>query len=404
MTPNKLISLTFSSLFAFFAYSQSTVDQVLLNSLQDERLDGVKAQLEYYDTHSFKSPLFRELDLRVRGNDLNDIPERYGLRLGLLNPKEIQANNNFDKANKIFLANRYNYLINQILAEKYKLLIYDYSLLLKEANLRNEAERIKSFQLSKKAIVDLDDWIKIDHSLLDAELKHAELQLEKEQSKADLAGIDSTTLGINWDRFSMIQVGQMRTVLDDAISSSKLNQLALASQALDLDRLKLSIDYAESRSNLGFLQAGYDTDGDWGLKNHLAYQVGISIPIFNKDRPKLQRDELDLIENEYQLRYLSTSNRDVDMQVFNRFNAVLITYNMLNNKYEELLVIARTGVVDVDAFISLGTYLSSVNERKDQAYIELLGYYIDILENRGILAAEPYLNYLSLLLSDLSDY
>ena len=394
MVWNKVV---FTGLLFFFSgliLAQSPVDLVLQQAALDTRLSSIHQQLSYYRSNSFKSPALREMELRVRGNNFDSSPDNYALRLGILNPKERRANNIFNDAKEDYLLKNYNHLFNKILSEKYNGLINNLDLVTTLSLLREEKNQIKTFELAQKGVLALNDWIKLDHTLLDLGLKQADFESLIQAKNSELMIYDSLFLNVDWDEFQLVSLDQIKNTIALHNHKSFFLDVDLASEKLHLNRLKLNIEYAESW-NIGFFQAGYDTDGGGALKNQMDYRVGITIPLFNEDKPKLQREELNLIGSASELSRLEEVNALIDLQRMKEFNGLVLRYDMLQQKQQELSNLAVDGVDDIDGFLALSKYITSVKKSLHKTHIKILLLYIEILEKKGILGAEPYLNYLS---------
>ena len=394
MALNRVSSAFLLFLLSGWVSAQSPVDQVLQQAVDDTRLSSINEQLSYYHSNSFKSPALRELELRVRGKNLDSSPDNYALRLGILNPKERTANNAFNEAKKSYLLKNKDYLLNEILSEKYKGLINNYDLVTTLSLLLDEKKQMKAFELAQKGVFALNDWIKLDQTLLELELKQADFESLIHAKNSELLIDDSLFLNVDWDEFELVDLAEIKNTITPLNYKSFFLEVDLASEKLNLDRLKLNIDYAESW-NIGFVQAGYDIDGGVGLKNQMDYRIGITIPLFNEDKPKLKREELSLIGTANELRHLEEINALIDLQRMKQFNDLVLRYEMLQQKKQELSDLAAGGVDDIDGFLALSKYMTSVKKSLHKTYVKTLLLYIEILEKKGILATQPYLNYLS---------
>ena len=374
--------------------AQSRVDQVLQQAVNDSRLLSINQQLSYYHSNSFKSPALRELELRVRGNNFDSSVDNFSLRLGILNPKERTANNVFNDAKEDYLLKTRDHLLNEILSEKYNGLINNFDLVTTRSLLQEEKNQIKAFELAQKGVLALNDWIKLDQTLLELGLKQADFEALIHAKNSELMINDSLFLNIDWDEFELVTLDEIKSTIALHSNESFFLEVDLASEKLNLDRLKLNIDYAESW-NIGFVQAGYDIDGGMGLKNQMDYRIGITIPLFNEDRPKLKREELSLIGTANELRHLEEINVLIDLQRTKQFNNLVFRYEMLLQKKQELSNLAVDGIDGIDGFLALSKYMTSVKKSLHKTNIKILLLYIEVLEKKGMLGAEPYLNYLS---------
>tara|TARA_B110000305_G_scaffold6727_1_gene6695 strand:+ start:206 stop:1417 length:1212 start_codon:yes stop_codon:yes gene_type:complete len=387
----------FAVLFFFLSGSvlaQSPVDKVLQQAAYDTRLSSINQQLSYYRSNSFKSPAIRELELRVRGNNFDSSPDNFALRLGILNPKERTANNTFNVAKENYLLKTKDHLLNEILSEKYNGLINNFDLVITLSLLQEEKNQIKAFELAQKGVLALNDWIKLDQNLLELGLKQADFESLIHAKNSEFMINDSLFLNVDWDEFELVSLDEIKNTIALHNHKSFFLEVDLASGKLHLDRLKLNIDYAESW-NIGFFQAGYDMDGGGTLKKQMDYRIGITIPLFNEDKPKLKREELNLMGTAVELKHLEEINVLIDRQRMKQFNDLVLRYEMLLQKEQELSNLAAAGVDGIDGFLALSKYMTSVKKSLHKTNIKILLLYIEILEKKGVLGAEPYLNYLS---------
>ena len=397
ISPMALNRIGFAILLFFLSGSvlaQSPVDQVLQQAAYDTRLSSINQQLSYYGSNSFKSPAIRELELRVRGNNFDSSPDNFALRLGILNPKERTANNIFNVAKENYLLKTKDHLLNEILSEKYNGLINNFDLVITLSLIQEEKNQIKAFELAQKGVLALNDWIKLDQNLLELGLKQADFESLIHAKNSEFMINDSLFLNVDWDEFELVSLDEIKNTIALHNHKSFFLEVDLASGKLHLDRLKLNIDYAESW-NIGFFQAGYDMDGGGTLKKQMDYRIGITIPLFNEDKPKLKREELKLMGTAVELKHLEEINVLIDRQRMKQFNDLVLRYEMLLQKEQELSNLAAAGVDGIDGFLALSKYMTSVKKSLHKTNIKILLLYIEILEKKGILGAEPYLNYLS---------
>ena len=397
ISPMALNRIGFAILLFFLSGSvlaQSSVDQVLQQAAYDTRLSSINQQLSYYRSNSFKSPAIRELELRVRGNNFDSSPDNFALRLGILNPKERTANNIFNVAKENYLLKTKDHLLNEIFSEKYNGLINNFDLVITLSLMQEEKNQIKAFELAQKGVLALNDWIKLDQNLLELGLKQADFESLIHAKNSEFMINDSLFLNVDWDEFELVSLDEIKNTIALHNHKSFFLEVDLASGKLHLDRLKLNIDYAESW-NIGFFQAGYDIDGGGTLKKQMDYRIGITIPLFNEDKPKLKREELKLMGTAVELKHLEEINVLIDRQRMKQFNDLVLRYEMLLQKEQELSNLAAAGVDGIDGFLALSKYMTSVKKSLHKTNIKILLLYIEILEKKGILGAEPYLNYLS---------
>ena len=177
-----------------------------------------------------------------------------------LNPKERTANNIFNVAKENYLLKTKDHLLNEILSEKYNGLINNFDLVITLSLMQEEKNQIKAFELAQKGVLALNDWIKLDQTLLELGLKQADFESLIHAKNSELLIDDSLFLNVDWGEFELVTLDEIKNTIALHNHKSFFLEVDLASGKLHLDRLKLNIDYAESW-NIGFFQAGYDMDG-----------------------------------------------------------------------------------------------------------------------------------------------
>ena len=386
----------FFVLFGFSLFGQFTVENYLAAPFQEAEIAGLEKQMEYLENESFRSPLFRELEIRLRSNDFNLSPEDYRLRLGFINPFERRANKSYNELQADYFETKYDYEVNLILGNRYKQLIRHYYF--KQANDLLDAEilmlvvtyeQIQGSNFSIKQLIDTDEKI------LKKELRRNEIQTSIDILENYFYEIHKITDSVNWASFDMVSVGKIKDLmLADTSARTKAFELALKNFQMDEQAYK--IEKAESYRNIGFFQAEYDTDRGKEFNDHMGFQLGISLPVFNPKKPQLQREKLDLIETEHQLQQVK------DESEFDRFNlnkkllGHIWSYEVVEKRLMDFEAFGKDITYDdMDDYLALINYLGNLRLLQNQIYLECLNTYIDLLAMSGQLSQSPFVNYLS---------
>ena len=225
--------------------------------------------------------------------------------------------------------------------------------------------------------------IKLDQTLLELELKQADFESLINTKNSELLITDSSFLNVNWNEFDLISLDKIKTTVALYSSQSMSLETDLALEKFRLDRLKLDINYAKSW-NIGFLQAGYDTKGGGKLGSQMDYRVGITIPLFNEDKPKLRREELNLLSTEGELKRLEKVDALIDRNRMKDFYDLVFRYEMLKQKEQELSKLANEGVNGIEGFLALSKYITTVKKSLHKTFIKILLVYIEICFFEGI--------------------
>ncbi len=106
---NKILAISLILLLAGINVSgQFNVDQYLSAPFSEGEIQGLQEQLQYMDDNSFSSPLFREIEIRLRSNNNNLSPEDFRFRIGFLNPLEQRANKLLNQSQEDYLKKNTN--------------------------------------------------------------------------------------------------------------------------------------------------------------------------------------------------------------------------------------------------------------------------------------------------------
>ena len=227
----KLFIILFFAANSAFLFGQFSVEKYLSAPFHDAEIEGLAKQMEYLENESFRSPLFRELELRLRSNDFNLSPEDYRLRLGFINPFERRANKSYNELQADFFETKYDFETNLILANRYKQLIRHYyfenelMLLTNEINqLMIGYEQLQGSKFSLKLLVNTDEKI------LKKELQKKSITTSAEILENYFREVHGFVDNVSWGDFEMISIESIKsTLLSDTIYGSVAFDLALKS-------------------------------------------------------------------------------------------------------------------------------------------------------------------------------
>ena len=375
---------------------QFTIADYLSAPFQEAEIIGLTKQLEYIDSESFKSPLFRELEVRLRSNDFNASPEDFRLRLGFLNPIEQRRNKSYNDLHTEYLQTKYGFEANLLIANRYKQLIRHYYLVENIKLLNSEIKQLSiahnQLQLERLSIKEL---ISTDESILKKELKRKDITTELEILEHLIYSIHNIKDSIVWDNFQMISIARITDIiLKDTIGNSKEFELAL--QELKLDEEAYKLNKAESWSNVGFLQAEYDIDRGKDINDHLGFQLGISLPVFNVDKPKLQREKLDLLQDEYDLQGIKDETELDRYYLLRKLSEQVWSYELVSEKLFDFEELGNKLTYDeLEDYLTLIGYVSYLRGLKNEISLECVNTYIDLLTLSGKLSSSPFIVYIS---------
>ncbi len=380
------------------ALAQVSMRDLLSYPLSDNEMGVVLSREEYLATHKFNSPWLRELDFRIRPNDLETSLSDYRLRFGILNPKEMKANRDYYKLLLRQQTFERKQTINSVLQRRYQLIIEGHYLMRsKEINEQNLAqlEKTKTLMLEEPS-GDLRDLLAIEEEITKQELTINSIQRGINQMLPAYQQLGTDQLS-SFPAANWITKNQLQEVIEQNSDSETL-RLISDQQQLEREASILEVNKAEAFSNLGFIQTEYDAEGGGFSNEQIRFQLGIQIPIFNTDRPDNQRRELELVEEKAE--YASKALSEQEQRTTQALTLVdfLKDWELLEGKalqLEEYQKIFDDAGGNLKQFDQLREYTYFLEMETLQVQVDIYMRYINFLAESGELAEQPYLNYLS---------
>lgn len=241
----------------------------------------------------------------------------------------------------------------------------------------------------------IKQWIETDENILKRTLKLKDVYSSIEILEYLIGEVHQIRDSINWDYFKFITITGMEEVLaGDTLGVSKEIELALKEYQLNEQAYK--VEKAESFSNIGFLQAEYDTERGDDYKEHLGFQLGISLPVFNADKPDLQREKLDLLAAENNIAETEEQVIQERLTLKTKFINCVWSYQLVTEKLSKLESFGKDISYDrLDDFLALVEYIGNLKVLRNEIYLDCLNTYIDLLALNGRLSKAPYVNFIS---------
>jgi hypothetical protein len=332
----------------------------------------------------------------LRSNDFNLSPEDYRLRLGFINPFERRANKAYKDLQTDLLNTKYDFEVNLILANRYKQLIRHFYLTEDLELIETEITRLMiSYEQLQGNNFSIKQLIETDEKILKKELRRKEIGTSVEILENYFREIHGMNDSINWNQFEMITIDKIKEImLSDTNSHSKAFELALKSFQLDEQAFK--IEKAESWRNIGFFQAEYDTDRGNEFNDHMGFQLGINLPVFNPKKPQLQREKLELIDTEQQVQQVKDESAVERFNLNKKLLEHVWSYEVVSSRLEDFEEFGKQITYDeMEDYLALISYLGNLRMLKNEIYLECLNTYVDLLSMSGMLSQSPFVNYLA---------
>lgn len=377
------------------AGAQSWVTGYLSAPITDAEYQRVQLQEAYLAGENFNSPWFRELELRINTTSGSQNLEEYRLRLGILNPMEIKANRDYKKLMDIQMVAEREQVVNAVLQRRYELLIEHHYLKGRLAlHQAYEVELAQEQQVLLQAEGSLRSLIDVEEAL--TKLKLDGIELTQKLRLVDNVLSEQVPGALEWEGFDLVTKESVLLGIEGSGEEGYL--VREARRAYEVREKLLNIDKAQAYSNIGYIQGEYEDDPFGLTSENLGFQFGFQIPVFNRDRPDLQRKKLRLIEEETEIQEavdeeaLLQEDLKAGIQAaygqLVHLEAQLQRIDTYDDLYQQL-------ASDIRTLIKLENFRFYLKEKQLEVQYELLRNFIEVLHLRGELSGTPATNYLS---------
>ncbi|MFT5640483.1 MAG: hypothetical protein ACI9A7_000580 [Cyclobacteriaceae bacterium] len=357
------------------AHAQSIIHSLLEAPVSDFEYEEIAASKAFLNDNNFNSPWLRDVDFRVRTRNDASI-EEYRMRFGLINPLEIVANKRYQKILNETLVLRQEVRLKQILEQRMGLIVERVRLEMRMTHTDSAIvflHKIRGIVLEEANDKVIEDLINIEDDLFNLKIEKQNLLHRYEVNSFLIAERIGSSISTKIDSTELVSVEGMAA---DIFSFEQSNsQLQLFDQELRLEESLYSIDKAEAWSNIGFVQAEYDIDRGSNFNDHLGYQIGVTLPLFNSKKPDLKREKLELIEEQTQQKAKKSALKESFNSQEMRFTHELESWYMAKEYEQRLTEIESLGLTSVKSVITLRNKKGALKEWQINALANLwLGY------------------------------
>ncbi|MFY0606588.1 MAG: hypothetical protein JXR10_07730 [Cyclobacteriaceae bacterium] len=383
-------------LLEYVALGQSIATRYLSSPIADAEYQTLALSKAYIEEHSFNSPWLRELDFRVRIGGDETVIDEYRMRLGLINPLEIKANKDYADLLEKSIDLESSASINDALQRRYEILLEHYFLSKKLSLIRNNVKQLEQVEgLSLDLDADIKDLISLESAKTKKLLEISGIEQKINWLNAQITNVIGETLA--WETNPIINVQDLVSTLKNTESKENFMKLQVE-QELALKEQLLKIDKAESFSNIGFIQSEYDISRGNSISEHLGFQVGLTIPIFNKDKPNIQRKELELIDEEVELDLTDSVSQwrtDRYFAEITRSEADLVIIEAQRSKLKKYQSLVERVNTNIQTMLELSDFEYVLDERELLIKQALRASAINLLHHQGRLYSQrENINYL----------
>lgn len=291
--------------------AQYTVSDFLLTAFEDVNLDEYSSQIGFISPGNVRLPVIDEVEIRLKNDERTYEDLRYQLRVSPANPWKIRRNQALFNATKAGLDAKKQLQIKENLFTRYEVVLEYFEQLTlaeihkKALNLANRKTEILQNN-TESTFFDARDFAesKLEQIEVLEEYTQTEVELSYSRQKIMLE-MGITTL--DWARFRLITIPTIDS-LATQISAAQFSSTELDVLAKQYDIAQKETMLEKSDFDIGYLQAEYTPFLNQDGKNELGFSVGISLPIFKKNKPRIAERMLQQIEREHEL--IAETSRD----------------------------------------------------------------------------------------------
>ncbi|MFZ9503391.1 MAG: hypothetical protein ACO263_02370 [Cyclobacteriaceae bacterium] len=396
-----LFGLLFSSATA---WTQTfTVSQVLRSALNSFEVNGFENQIVWLNQGRYGLPWINTLEFRTRNNELLYNRQQYALRLDIENPLKVIHNKRYFETQQQLSTLRRQRALKESLTNRYLLLVrlmeaeHVLSIRQKEDSLMRkllEAHRSKVGLTEFKAS-DLVE-AQLDVVSRQANLREAEFDFSVLESRiARLSGVVGSAIqGLN----TQILPEQIVMVYDSVRQGVNLTVVMEKIKEVELANRKLAIDHVSY--TMGWVQGMYVPYRREDGERPTGLALGITIPLFNKNKDDVARDRLDLIEEEAELQQLKSETADQWAERKESLRLLLKHYKNVIDQLNDLQVESFQTLDTIHNYdpvprIKLEMELLKFKLLLSKIRYSILTEWILLLDDSDVIGQIPLRNYLS---------
>ncbi|GEM_PF-2986185 len=403
-----LFNTFFALLFCSAILAQTTPGQLLASAWADPAVQLQRAQQAYLEDTDFGMPLLRKMEIRTATRDLDPKQQSYSLRFGTNGFGMMRTQSAIYGSMKELTEAERQMLVQEALLDRYELLL-DLHFTKKTIRLLEQQRQVL---LDKKAVFGqqlalgleegLDDFFRTEDDLMQLERKLFEKKSDEARcrlrTKIFTGNEDTLSVGqfVTTDEI-LLFIG-LATSTGTATTLPTIRRRA-AQAELALQEEKMSI--MEGRNLLNFLQIRYTGRTNDPFEDRIAIGAGFDLPWPNSS--KLKQQELHLRTLNAQAR-AEAERQAVEQSILlksNQWEQLMERFDFLEKQAETFRQaydpqrLLASGLENPETLLRVQESLVRLDLEMATLEKDIYVSYLSLLNETGLLTAEPARNYLS---------
>jgi len=373
----------------------------------DDAVMLLQKRYNFYKDRSYELPVIEDMELRTETNDFKLLEQEMVLRAKPVSRKVRDAQKNYNKAKLQFVSKQVNVSHNEILKERYDLIIEYYAVIKQLDILKNQEFLISDKVELLKRSYSLPNFNILD--LLNAQEEYESLTRNIHQSENQS---EYLLRQIKWrlpeeadfqlDTSQMINVRDIKRVMNGHNRKSKKNHVEadLLMLEMEMNQKDYDLELAKSKKGINFIQARHAYSEDNPLLRNFSVGLGMKLPSKKLNQINVVDSELDLFESQNRYMQHITYIKEKETMLRDQLNHYQLQYNLLiqqedNSQIKHTLEeYQKTISAEPIVLIEMQELIQNKDSEKAELEIKMLQIYIDYLEVKGLLSEMPLKNYL----------
>jgi hypothetical protein len=394
-------------LLSFQSEAQLAISDFLATATGDIRLQQWNESLGYLQSKPYRLSPIQRLEFRTQNRELEPTQQEFALRVTPSNPWEIRNTNKYFNSYQDMMAverglvqqeafkDRYHAAIQYVICSEQRMLmqqLYD--------NI-NQQVAILEKQIGSNYF-DADDYLDSQLDLVETSADlHAEMVTQSiAMRRVKYLANNPSISDLQWGKDELISVDRVLQVVDSLGNRS----LSILSQSYQQERARVAqAQYKLEKSNInaGFIQAEYDNRRVEQERVPFNIALGITIPIFNPNKPDMAERRLDEIEASNELAEEKLENKYMLDALKQQISENALAFKKINDQLDKLTnsPVGKTlsELKGNDPRVMVKFYGSTLKLKEVQLklYRLILTDYIEYIAQAGGLEVRPAINFLA---------
>jgi hypothetical protein len=394
-------------LFPLIAQAQVSMDDFLQAAWNEPALQSFANQEDYLNTNPYRLAPVRRLEFRTESNQLDRTRQDYALRLSPASPWEMKRTNQYFKTYQELLQLDRDRVLKESLQARYKVIIgwlyFEEIKQLKEVDTKTTDKLIQILEAQRNSgFFDAKDYVelKLDQVEKAIELEETRFEIDNQRRRVEALYEQARLKNLSWSMTDVLSIDQVKIVVDSiAHQTSATGEVAYREKKIDLFTSEWKLE--KSNINVGYLQTKYENYRLDQNRRPWSVSLGVTIPVFNPNKPNMAKRKLEAIEAEGDLAQAKSDQQAGREMLQAKIESLIKRYRDVTTLMESLKVdeLATTlqQINDSNPMTTVRLQSNLIKSKtmatrlKQEIYLS----YIDFLSYSEVLQQRPVINFLS---------